>query len=92
MPPKPTGIDEGLLHDIRDAIVEELLKSSRPVTLKEMERAALTAVERGGGGVSATKVREATKWVQSHLEDEGDLNPVAGGFEMSPRGRGRWLR
>jgi hypothetical protein len=92
MPAKPQGIDEGLLHDIRDAIIEELLKSSRPITLKEMERAATTAVERGGGGVAATKVREATKWVQVHLEDEGHLRPVAGGFEMSPSGRARWLR
>lgn len=92
MPPKPTGIDDGLLHDIRDAVAEELLKASRPVTMREAERAATNAVERGGGGVSPTKIREAVKWVLSHLEDEGDARPVSGGFEMSPSGRGKWLR
>jgi hypothetical protein len=86
--------DDALRLDIREAIVEALIGSAMARTFRELETVARNAIERGGGGVAPSRLRQMAKEVLERLEDEGSIRKNSGAvpsYELTPSGRARMM-
>lgn len=86
--------EDALRLEIHEAVVEALLSASMPRTMRDLEGAAQKAVDRGGGGVAPTRLRQLTKEVVVRMEDDGHVRRNTGGtatFELTPSGRAKLM-
>ncbi|MHB8585451.1 MAG: hypothetical protein ACYDDF_06395 [Thermoplasmatota archaeon] len=86
--------DDAVRLDVREAVIEALIGSGMARTMRELEDVVRNAIERGGGGVAPSRLKQLTKEILQALEDEGHVrrNPgPAPSYELTPSGRARLM-